>query len=191
MAPSFSGILAVTFFILFFSNKLAAQPKKGEFISVSIGYAMSAPYENIDLSGSGFYAQGEYVFGLTKWFGVRPYLGFISTSPSKSNTQEELYEFEVTSKSVFFGGKARVAIPIPYVAPYIEFGLGASIGSFVTYTPNTNIEKNGLLMHIPFSIGLALGRHHDIEIAFNYYFHNSVDQFNGAATLGMSFPLNK
>lgn len=168
-----------------------AQPRVGESVSVSIGYGITAPYDNIDVISSGFYAEGEYVFGIKKWFSVRPYAGFISTSPDDYNTTENLLEYQVSSKSFFFGGKARIAAPIPWFAPYIEIGIGASIGSFVTYTPIKNIEKNGLLMHIPVTIGVALGRKNNFDIAFNYYFHNSVEQFNGAATIGFSFPIKE
>jgi hypothetical protein len=69
--------------------------------------------------------------------------------------------------------------------------LGASIGSFVTYTPIVNIEKNGLLLHYPVTIGLALGKNNDVDIAFTYYYHPSAEQFSGAAVIGLSFPINK
>lgn len=96
----------------------------------------------------------------------------------------------ITSKAFLFGGKARVCAPIPYIAPYLETGLGLSIGSFETYTPSTNSSKNGLIMHIPFSIGLAVGKKHNIDIGFTYYYHQSAKQFSGATAFGLSFPMN-
>ena len=190
MSLNYRSTFSLIAIILFFSFIINAQPQKGKFIDAAIGLGISAPYDNIDIGGSGFYAQGEYVFGLKKWFGFRPYAGFIITSPSESITNQNLTQYEVTSKAFLLGGKIRVAAPIPWVAPYIEIGLGASIGSFVTYTPETNKKKNGLLMHIPYTIGLALGRNNNVEVAFTYYDHPSVEQFSGAAAIGLSFPLN-
>jgi len=178
--------IALLLFAVLFSNLSNAQPQKGKSIKASIGLGLSAPYDDVDLSGSGFYAQGEYVIGITRWFGVRPYAGIIFTSADKN---ENLPGYKVTSDAFLFGGKARVIAPIPYVAPYFELGVGGSIGSFETYTPFTNIKKNGFLMHIPFSLGLALGRQHSVELEFTYYFHPEVEQFSGAAAIGLSFPL--
>jgi hypothetical protein len=45
-------------------------------------------------------------------------------------------------------------------------------------------------MHIPFSIGLALGPKHNIDVGFTYYYQPSVQQFSGATAIGFSFPLN-
>ena len=79
--------------------------------------------------------------------------------------------------------------PIPYVAPYLEIGIGASIGSFITFTPTTDIEKKGIISHVPFTIGLELGKNRDIDLAFVYYYQNSVEHFTGAAAIGISIPL--
>ncbi|QOG02462.1 hypothetical protein [Flavobacterium sp. MDT1-60] len=180
----------IIIFTLFFSNLAKAQPRKGEFINASIGLGLSAPDDNADIDGTGFYAQGEYVFGLTKWFGLRPYAGFIVTSCDKNENQNQP-EYKVTSKAFLFGGKARICAPILWIAPYIESGIGASIGSFETYTPFTNIKKSGILMHVPFTLGLALGPKHNVDIAFTYYFHSAADQYCGAAAFGLTFPLNQ
>jgi hypothetical protein len=53
------------------------------------------------------------------------------------------------------------------------------------------VKKSGALFHIPFSLGLALGKNHGTEFKFTYYYHSSVDQFSGAAALGLTFPLDK
>jgi hypothetical protein len=44
-------------------------------------------------------------------------------------------------------------------------------------------------MHIPFTIGLAIGRKHNLDFAFTYYYQPSVEQFSGATAIGFSFPL--
>jgi hypothetical protein len=191
MRSTFRGIFIVIIAILFISKTAEAQPKKGEFIQASIGLGMSAPYEDYNIFGNGFYAQAEYVFAFKKWLGVRPYAGFISTNPSKSGTDTSLSEYRVTSKAFLLGGKARICAPIPWIAPYIELGVGVSAGSFETFTPSTYKKDSGLLMHIPYTLGLALGKNHEVEIAVTYYEHPSVDQFSGALSVGFSFPLDK
>ncbi|MFI0428405.1 hypothetical protein [Mariniflexile sp. HMF6888] len=182
----FSLIIAVLF-----SNISNAQPKKGEFIQASIGLGMSAPYEEYNIMGTGFYAQVEYVYAFKKWLGVRPYAGFISTTPSESGTDTSLSEYRVTSKAFLLGGKARICAPIPWVAPYFELGIGLSAGSFETYTPIDNKKESGVLMHIPVTLGLALGKENGVEVAFTYYFHPEINQFSGAAAIGLSFPINR
>lgn len=176
-------------FTIFFFCEIKAQPRTGKFINASIGLGISAPYDESDISGSGFYAQGEYVIGISRWFGVRPYAGIILTSEDKSENQQNQFNYKVTSKAFLLGGKARICAPIKYIAPYIETGLGLSVGSFDTYTPFTNSSKNGIIAHIPFSIGLALGKKNNIDIAFTYYYHPSVKQFSGAAAFGLTFPI--
>lgn len=190
MPNSTRCIVIITLCTIFYSNILKAQPKKGEYINASIGLGISASEYEEDGGGSGFYAQVEYVKGITKWFGLRPYAGIIITSPYQKTDLEIENNYKVTTKAFSFGGKARIAVPIPWIAPYIETGIGASIGSFETFTPSTNIKKNGILMHIPFSLGLAVGPKHNVDIAFTYLYTPAAEQFSGAAAFGLSFPLN-
>jgi hypothetical protein len=96
----------------------------------------------------------------------------------------------ITTKAGVMGGKARIRGPLPWVAPFIELGYGASIGSFRTFTPNDNIDKSGVIGHVPFSIGLELGPKHNVDLAFTYYYQNSVRQFAGAFAVGLKIPLN-
>lgn len=182
------------FFIVFifsgiFCNTVYAQPQTGEFINASIGLGLCAPDDETDIIGDGFYAQAEYVWAPNSWFGVRPYVGVIIASGGSE--EPELKGYNVKSNAALLGAKVRLAAPIPYVAPFIEAGLGMSVGSFETYTPFTNIKKSGVLLHIPFNFGLAIGRRHNYEVKFTYYFHNSVDQYAGAAALGFTFPINE
>lgn len=190
MLSTLRNTFIIAIFTIFLTNLAKAQPRKGEFVNISVGLGLSAPYDDVDITGSGFYAQGEYVMGITKWFGIRPYAGLVLTSADKNVDPQNLPEYKVTSKSFLLGGKARVCAPIPWIAPYFEVGVGASIGSFETYTPYTNIKKNGILIHVPFSIGLALGPKHNIDVGFTYYYQPSVRQFSGATAIGFSFPLN-
>lgn len=175
----FSGILF---------NTAYAQPQEGEFINASIGIGLCSSYDEAEALGEGFYAQAEYVISLNRWFGVRPYAGFVIASGESG--EQELERWNIKSNAALLGAKVRLAAPIPYVAPFIETGVGLSVGSFVTNTAYTNIKKNGALLHIPLSFGLAIGRKHNYEVKFTYYYHNSAEQFSGAAAVGFSFPIN-
>lgn len=192
MAITLRNFFICFLFIVFFSHTIYAQPKKGQFITVSAGLGLSAlDYEDeSELSGRGFYVHGEYVYGITKWFGLRPYAAIIITSPDKNGNQPGQPIYQISSKALMIGGKVRLCAPIPWIAPFFEVGLGASVGKFETITPTSNIEKSGILPHVPVSLGLALGPKHNVELAFSYYYHSSVDQMCGAVEVGFTFPLD-
>ena len=184
----FKNIKVYALLSLVFSNLVNAQLKKGDYINAAIGYGISFPTDKSTITGTGFYAQGEYVHSISKWFSVRPYAGIVLIS-GNSDRQQYQYDYHVTTKALLIGGKVRISAPIPYVAPYIELGLGASIGSFETYTPLINNKKSGIISHIPFSLGLALGHKHKLDVGFTYYYHQSVEHFTGAVAIGFTFPL--
>lgn len=189
MIPRSIPTFCLLFFVLFTLQTVKAQPKKGQYIKASIGLGLSIPFDDIDIYSNGFYAQGEYVFGITRWFGLRPYTGVILASSNVNNTPQQQSGYKVETNAVLLGGKFRLVIPIPWVAPYFESGIGTSIGSFTTITPYTNVEKKGFVVHIPVTIGLAIGRNHSFELEFTYYYHPSEEQFAGAAAIGFSFPI--
>jgi hypothetical protein len=192
MTDSYSTLrISILLFItiVLFTCPSNAQTRKGEFINASIGLGLSSPDDESDVFGNGFYAQGEYVLNLNTWFGLRPYAGFILTSSEQTDDPQNQSAYEVTSNAFLLGGKVRVTAPFPWVAPYFEIGIGASMGSFKTFTPFTNLEENGILFHVPFSVGLALGRKNNFEIEYTYYFHPAVEQACGAVAIGYTFPL--
>lgn len=172
------------------STQVQAQFIKEKAIDVSIGLGLSSPTHEVDFYGTGFYAQGELVLSPSSWIDFRPYAGFILTKMNESDTEVVQAGYKSTANAVLVGGKTRITAPIPWVAPYVELGVGASIGSFETFTPYTSIDESGLFLHIPFSLGVELGPNHNVNLEFTYYFHNSLEQFAGAAALGLSFPLN-
>lgn len=175
------------FLTILTSAPLQAQLIQERAVDLSIGYGISAPYDEVDINGHGFYFQGQYVLTLASWIDLRPYAGVIFTQADKNDRYPP--EYKTTANAFLLGGKTRITAPIPWVAPYLEIGIGASIGKFETVTPFTDIEDRGLLMHIPFSVGLELGRKHNFDFAFTYYFHESARQFAGAAAFGISLPL--
>ncbi|MCF8272763.1 MAG: hypothetical protein K9I95_02930 [Flavobacteriaceae bacterium] len=178
-------------FIILATVQVKAQLIKEKTLDVSIGYGLSAPYyDDGDILDTGLYLQGEYVLVISKWIDIRPYAGLIFTKSNGKDINDNPTIYESNSNAFLIGGKTRVSIPIPWVSPYIEIGVGASIGSFKTFTSYTNIDKNGLILHIPFSLGLELGPKHNVGISVVYYFQPSVEQYAGAAAFGLSIPLN-
>ncbi len=181
--------------ILLFSLLLAqgvytySQFAKQRSIDIAIGYGLSAPFDDVDVTGEGFYLQGEYVLTFRKWIDIRPYAGLILANTSSGDDALPEPRFRSDTKAGLFGVKTRIKAPIPWVSPYVEVGIGASIGTFVTFTEFTDLEKSGLLYHIPFSIGLELGPNNNFDFGFTYYVHPSVEQFAGAAAIGISIPL--
>ncbi len=159
-------------------------------IDVAIGYGLSLPYDDIDITATGFYLQGEYAYKLTTWMDVRPYVGLILTEYNEDDDFPFTSTPTLSTNAVLIGGKTQITAPIPWVAPYIEIGIGASFGSFETVTPYTNIDESGVFMHIPLTLGLKLGPKHNFNFAFAYYFHPDLEQFSGATAIGVSFPLN-
>jgi len=179
------------FIIVLASNFTKAQFIKEKSINAQIGYGLSAPYNSIDnVVDDGFFAQGELVFKAASWVEFRPYAGFILTSSNGTDLDNNPTDEKAESKAFLLGGKVRVRAPIPWVAPYVEIGMGTSIGKFETVTALDNIEKSGIIYHIPFSIGLELGKNNNVDLGFTYYFQPSVEQFVGAFAVGITFPLN-
>ena len=179
---------AALFLSILFSNSANAQNARGEFINTSIGIGMIASNDQTDIMGSGFYAQGEYVYNLFSWFGFRPYAGVVFASGESEYVA--MQEYHVKQNALLVGAKARITAPIPYVAPFIESGIGMSAGQFKTYTPSVDIDKKGLQLHVPVIFGLAIGKNHNYELKFVYYFHPNAEQTSGAVSIGFGFPID-
>ncbi|WP_339729693.1 hypothetical protein [Maribacter stanieri] len=127
---------------------------------------------------------------VASWFELRPYAGFILTNSNGKDLYNNPTNEKAKSKGLLLGGKARVCAPIPWVAPYVEIGLGTTIGKFETLTAFDTIDKDGIIYHIPFSIGLELGKNNNVALGLAYYFQPSVEQFVGAFAVEVTFPLN-
>ena len=181
-------LILLTLFLT--SNLAKAQVITEKSLNVQIGYGLSSAYKSIDdIADDGFFAQGELVLKVTSWVELRPYAGFIFTSSNGKDINDNPTDEKATTKAFLLGGKARLRAPIPWVAPYIEIGIGTSIGKFETLTTYDDIDKSGIIYHIPFTLGLELGRDHNVDLAFTYYFQPSVQQYAGAFALGLTFPL--
>lgn len=152
-------------------------------VGVGLGYGLSSPYGNSSTRGEGVLAMGQYVYRFSAWFEPRAYAGLLLTFPDEAACPG----CEVTSKVGFLGGKARVIILIPLIAPFIELGAGLSIGVLRTLTEFTDEYTAGPAVHIPFTLGLALGAHHEFELAFVYLVHPNEQQVGGGIGIGFTF----
>ncbi len=157
-----------------------------------IGYGMSFvgtdDYRTNDIYGSGVLFKGEYGLFFSRNLETRFYAGGVFTS-AKKNTGGGVYsDANVSSSLGFVGAKIHVAIPIPQIAPFIEVGIGGSIGSLTTNISDLyNEENSGAILHIPFSLGLAFGERRQIEVTFSYLFYPSYDHIDGGVALGVHF----
>ena len=185
----FRNILFIAITI-FYSLSSRGQFVKSRAIDAQIGVGVSSPSnggENV--ANGGFFVQGEYVLTVKTWFDLKPYLGLVITNSDGRDLNNNPTVFRATTKAALVGGKGRIRAPIPYIAPYIELGVGLSIGSFDTFTEFTNIQKNGVVAHIPISFGLELGRNNNVDLGFSVYIQPNVDQGVGAFAIGLSIPL--
>ena len=182
--------ILILLIIVLSSNLAEAQFIKEKSINVLIGYGLSAPNNSVDeIVDDGFFAKGELVLKFASWLEFRTYVGFILTGSNEKDLNDNPTDEKAETKAFLLGGKARVRAPIPWVAPYVEFGIGTSIGKFETFTAFDNIDKNGIIYHIPLSFGLELGKNNNVDLGFAYYFQPSVEQYAGAFAVGITIPL--
>lgn len=177
--------------LLLTSHFITAQFIKEKSLNVQIGYGISIPYNSLsNVADGGFFVQGELILEAASWVEFRPYAGFIFTNSNGKDLNNNSTLEKAESKALLLGGKARVRAPIPWVAPYVEGGIGVSMGKFETITFFDDISKSGLIYHIPFALGLELGRNHSVDLGLTYFFQPTVEQYAGAFAVGLTFPLN-
>jgi hypothetical protein len=161
-------------------------------VVASIGFGISASTRSdVNVIGSGFYASGEFVLVPNLWVSPRVYGGLLLTS-TESSRCSGVTPCNVEAKIGFLGAKGRLTIPIPYVAPFFEVGIGVSAGTITTEVDSiVSKDFTGLTYHIPFALGLSLGEmhHYIVDLAFSYLFHPALSQFDGALAVSMAFPL--
>ena len=160
-------------------------------LQVSAGLGFTVPTNedlaDVDADGMGGFGEVEYVYHAVEWATPRAYAGVLLTG---SNSDCPLAPCDVSAKIGFLGVKGRLLAPIPYVAPFIELGVGASVGSMSTRAGDiVDIERSGVTYHIPLTLGLGFGEHHEFELSFQYLFHPELRQFGGAVAIGFGFPI--
>ncbi|WP_298368643.1 hypothetical protein [uncultured Lutibacter sp.] len=174
---------------LFLFSQLNAQFIKSTSVDISAGLGITVPYDNVDIESYGFYLQGEYVLNSSYWIDFRTYAGLILTKTEIDKQQNEP-AYKSDARAFLIGGKTRISPPFRRFAPFFEIGIGASFGSFETFTPFTFKKDSGVQLHIPFSLGVELGYYRNYELSLKYYYHPNMKQFSGATAVGISIPLS-
>lgn len=175
-------VLASMLFFTLLSLRAQQEPDRALFLSLGLGNVLTSDDTIYDF---GFFVQGEYVVEVASWLDVRPYAGFISVNPEV----EDLRRSEVgrtAANAALFGTKIRLSVPIPAVAPFVELGIGASLG--VIEGVGDRRDLKGLAYHVPFSVGLAFGRKNTVDLALTSFLHPSARQIAGMPTLGITIP---
>ena len=175
-----------------FPTVAAAEPVHALQVSAGLGLAAAAPQNGVheNGTGSGGYASVEYVYQRVDWATPRLYTGLLLSTP-QSDCGAGVSPCDVSANIFFLGGKLRLMAPIPYVGPFLEAGIGLSAGHISTRSGYAvDVTGSGIMYHVPFALGLALGPRHEYDIAFQYLFHPEQKQFCGAFALGVRFGLD-
>ena len=180
-----SWLITVAWLLFPLSVRADSSHAPEHWIGGSIGYGMAAATGG-DTDATGVLVAGEYAYHLVSFFQLRSYAGVLITSPDTDGCFPAAH-CEVVAKIGFIGVKGRVVIPIPYIAPFIELGLGISGGYLKTELFQIHERTRGLAEHIPFTLGVALGEDHNVELAFSYLFHPAEHQFGGGISAGVMF----
>jgi hypothetical protein len=182
--------ILIILIIILISSPTKAQFIKDKSINGQVGFASSWSFSSDDdIIDVGIFVQCESILTVASWFELRPYAGLILTSSNGKDINDNPTDEKGESKAFLIGGKARFRAPNLWLVPFFEMGIGSSIGKFETVSHYTNISKSGMIYHIPFSFGLEIGRNHNIDLSFCYFFQPTVEQFAGAISIGISVPV--
>ena len=160
------------------------------FFTFSIGYGVSAaevPRGTTGSTGDGIYVMGEYWAKPFSWLHLRSYVGFLGTSANQTECQLA-GGCDVSEDIGFVGGKLRLLAPIPYVAPFIETGLGLSFGTIHATDVGVDRTTTGAVLDIPLGFGLSLLAQHNFDVMISYLFHLGAEAFGGAISIGLTIP---
>jgi hypothetical protein len=141
-----------------------------------------------DSRATGLYAAAEYSVIVSDWVSPRAYAGALLTRSDQTGCGA-VGGCDVSEQIAFAGGKVRFSAPIPYVAPFVELGLGLSTGTLSTRALGIDEHLSGATYHIPVGLGLSLGDRHQVDVGFFYLFHPAVHAFGGAAAVGLTIPM--
>jgi hypothetical protein len=182
-------IVMILIIILMYSPA-KSQFIKSKSINGQVGYGVSWPFASEDdIADGGFFLQCEPILTVASWIQLRPYAGFILTSSDGKDDHGNPTNEKAESKAFLIGGKARFRKSFRWAVPFFELGFGSSMGKFETVVDYTNISKSGLIYHIPFSFGFEMGRKHNVDLSFSYFFQPTVEQYAGAISIGISIPI--
>lgn len=161
-------------------------------LSAGLGLVAAERKGDVDVpgTGQGLLAAGEYVLWPEAWFSPRAYGGLVLTWPAR-DCGDGVAPCDVSASLVYGGAKARFTLPIPWVAPYFEVGLGLSLGKFSTRSGSAvDLYYLGPTYHVPVTAGVAFGARRQLDVALVYLYHPEQKQFSGGVAVGYQFDLD-
>ncbi len=179
-----------------FGSEMKSQEADTRAIRAVLGMSVSMTAEVRDKNEEDPYGRGIYLNVGHVWRAnraVQPiaYVGAIFTAPYDDSCWHADNSCNVSASTIFTGGKVRLMIPIPWVGPFIEAGLGVSAGRITSMAGKSDDRQDsGLLLHVPISLGLALGEDHGYTLAFSYLGYPQKNHVDGAMGIGINIPLN-
>jgi hypothetical protein len=183
-------LIAAVAIVALWAIPARAEPDRA--LGMTAGLAVAVPTTNGrgNAYGAGGMLMGEYVKWPGNWFSPRAYAGVLLAGPSATSCDVGLSPCDVSEDLVFVGGKFRLLLPIPYVGPFLELGIGASVGHSAAHVGQSiDVEKNGVFLDVPFAFGLALGAQHRFQLSLQYLFHPGHDVAGGALSIGYDFSI--
>jgi hypothetical protein len=142
-----------------------------------------------EVSATGFFLRGDYVFRERSWFAPRLYGGSLDTGTQLFSCRGA-HPCDVHTGVLFVGGALRFVLPIPWIAPFVELGGGPSFGRIATrYGPAVERGRSGVFGHIDFGFGLGLGYYHQLEIGVHLLDHPAMQNIGAGVAVGLAFPL--
>jgi hypothetical protein len=173
---------------------LAGGPARAELdhaLGLDAGFAVAVPDSDARRNGggAGVMLMAEYVKWPGNWFSPRGYAGAVFTSPTPT-CDAGVSPCDIRANLFFLGAKFRLLLPIPYVGPFLELGVGASAGHMAARVGQSlDIDTSGVFLDLPFAFGLALGQEHRFQLAFQFLFHPGESINTGALCIGFDFPI--
>jgi hypothetical protein len=180
------------------ASEVAEAQERGHALEPSIAIAGTLPTTgdvDSEISGDGWLARLEYSLGATSYFAWKPYAALLMTESSDERKYADprckraVVECEATTQAVLLGSKVRLALPIPWFAPFAEIGLGFSLGYSRTETLYSRHHVNAAF-NLPFALGVALGPAHSVELSLPIYQLGGARQLAIGISLGFRIPID-
>jgi hypothetical protein len=139
--------------------------------------------------GAGGYVAAEVLSRTEEWLMGSLYAGLLLTWPD-GGCGPGVAPCDISASIFFLGIKGRLMAPIPWVGPFVELGVGLSIGKLTTHNGAiVEAEAHGVIPHWQWAVGLAIGPRHQFSLSLQYLEHNRGKQSCGAIAVGYAFPL--
>lgn len=180
------------------ASEVAEAQERGHALEPSIAVAgtlATSDDRESEISGNGWLARLEYNLGATSYIAWKPYAGLLMTSSSDDRDDADprcrraVVECEATTQAVLLGSKVRFALPIPWFAPFAEFGLGFSLGYSRTETLQSRHHVNAAF-NFPLAFGVALGPAHSVELSLPMFQLGGAKQLAIGLSLGFRIPID-